>query len=328
MVSTAAPARTEVGLPDTGDLAPHTLLRAERTWPESNCYVDLWIGVLHALDLEPVAMLGPTVAVDFEGDQWRFCKPGVQALRELYGIELHELQLYRDLDTHVVMQARRGATVLLEVDAHWLPDTAGTTYRTGHQKTTIATWRIDPARERLRYIHNGGLFTLEGDDYRGIFAPRPDGLPPYAEFARFDALIRLPRVALAAAAMRQLTHSVRLRTNVDAMARFRAALDEQLEWVAAHDLEHFHQWAFATVRQLGASAGLAQAHLQWLGQSGYRVGRTAAIFGEVSEAAKTMQFRLARVAGNGRIPDLTLLLRAVTQAWQSAMRALDDVVDA
>ena len=37
-------------------------------WPEKNCYVDLWIELLHGLRLEPLAMLPFVVAVDFEGD--------------------------------------------------------------------------------------------------------------------------------------------------------------------------------------------------------------------------------------------------------------------
>ena len=41
-------------------------------WPEKNCYADVWIAFLRSLKLEPVAMLGHTIAVDFEGDQWTF----------------------------------------------------------------------------------------------------------------------------------------------------------------------------------------------------------------------------------------------------------------
>ena len=51
------------------------LLGDAAAWPEKNCYADLWIGFLHTLGLEPLAMLPFTVAVDFEGDQWTFFKP-------------------------------------------------------------------------------------------------------------------------------------------------------------------------------------------------------------------------------------------------------------
>ena len=46
----------------------HPLHGEASDWPEKNCYADLWIELLHALALEPLAMLGHTLAVDFEGD--------------------------------------------------------------------------------------------------------------------------------------------------------------------------------------------------------------------------------------------------------------------
>ena len=53
----------------------HSLHGEQRIWVEKNCYVDLWIELLHALRLEPLAMLPFTLAIDFEGDQWTFFKP-------------------------------------------------------------------------------------------------------------------------------------------------------------------------------------------------------------------------------------------------------------
>jgi hypothetical protein len=37
---------------------------------ESNCSVDVWIGIAHTAGLEPMAVLPCTIAIDFEGDQW------------------------------------------------------------------------------------------------------------------------------------------------------------------------------------------------------------------------------------------------------------------
>ena len=59
----------------------HALHADDRLWPEKNCYVDIWIEVLHALGLEPRAILPFTVAIDFEGDQWTFFKPPHDELR-------------------------------------------------------------------------------------------------------------------------------------------------------------------------------------------------------------------------------------------------------
>ena len=48
--------------------------RRERAWAETNCYVDLWVELLHALGHDPIAALPFTLAIDFEGDQWTFFK--------------------------------------------------------------------------------------------------------------------------------------------------------------------------------------------------------------------------------------------------------------
>ena len=67
----------------------------ERTYSETNCYVDCLVEMLHAAGLEPEAMMGGAVAVDFELDQWTFFKPTPDDLFRLYGIDLHEVQPYR-----------------------------------------------------------------------------------------------------------------------------------------------------------------------------------------------------------------------------------------
>ena len=75
------------------DLQPTSYRRSDLhaedlVWVEKNCYVDVWIEVIHALGLDPFAMLPFVVAVDFEGDQWTFFKPPHDELRHLYGIDV------------------------------------------------------------------------------------------------------------------------------------------------------------------------------------------------------------------------------------------------
>ena len=53
---------------------------ATRIWPETNCYVDLWIEVLAAAGFTPEAMLGFTLTQDFEGDQFTFFKVPLEDL--------------------------------------------------------------------------------------------------------------------------------------------------------------------------------------------------------------------------------------------------------
>ena len=56
---------------------PHALHRADRTWEQTNCSLDLWIELLHHLGLEPLAAFGGAVRLDFEGDQYTFLRiPG------------------------------------------------------------------------------------------------------------------------------------------------------------------------------------------------------------------------------------------------------------
>ena len=53
-------------------------------------------------------MLGCTVGVDFELDQWTFFKPATEDLRRLYGLDVHEMQPYRGLVTQLVERLRPG----------------------------------------------------------------------------------------------------------------------------------------------------------------------------------------------------------------------------
>src|SRR6185437_3322799 len=75
-----------------------------RTFRESNCYVDIWVELLHSLGIDPVSAMAFTCTIDFEGDQWTFFKPPPEDLESLYGIDVHEMQLYRPTVEHVAEQ--------------------------------------------------------------------------------------------------------------------------------------------------------------------------------------------------------------------------------
>src|ERR1051326_6967926 len=127
--------RAAVGELDPAQYTPHSLHGEQRIWVESNCYVDLWIEVLHWLGLEPTSCFAFALEADFEGDQWTFFKPPLADLRFLYGIDVQELNVWRPLGDHFREQLSLGRLVVAEADAYYLPDTAGTTYRTEHGKT-------------------------------------------------------------------------------------------------------------------------------------------------------------------------------------------------
>ena len=126
---------------DPATYVPHALHATGRDWRETNCYVDVWIELLHALGLEVPACLAFTLAVDFEGDQWTFHKPPHADLTELYGLVVDELTLWRPLQEHCAEQIARGSVPLVEMDSYYLPDTCGSDYRENHVKTTIGVAR-------------------------------------------------------------------------------------------------------------------------------------------------------------------------------------------
>jgi len=136
----------------------HSLHGQDAVWVEKNCYGDVWIELLHALKLEPLAVLPFTLAVDFEGDQWTFFKPSQEELRDLYGIDVQELTVWRPLIEHAIEHLSTGKLISTEADAFWLPDTVGTDYRLKHSKTTILLANLDVDARQLGYFHNSGYF--------------------------------------------------------------------------------------------------------------------------------------------------------------------------
>ncbi len=236
--------------------AAHPLHGQDRAWPETNCYVDLWIELLHTRGLAPEAMLGFTVRQDFEGDQFTFFKPSMADIEALYGLRLDELAIYDGLEGHALIQAAKGNVVLVEVDAIFLPDTAGTTYGREHSKTTIGILAIDPTERRLDYLHNAGRFDLSGADYDGIFA---EGiLPPYAEFVRpvgeHQTGERLTNAALA-----MLRHNLTRAPRRNPVAAFATALMETGEALVQRPLSVFHKYAFNTTVSSGPTSRCSAA---------------------------------------------------------------------
>lgn len=311
------------GLVGLGDLdpatyRPHPLHAADRTYPETNCYTDLFVELLHARGDEPLAALGSTVAVDFEGDQFTFFKPDPADLRALFGVDVHEMQPYRPLPLQAEQLLAAGCGMTVEVDGWFLPDTCATSYRRTHVKTTIALQAVDLGAQVLRYFHNGGLFELSGEDFPGALATRPGGLPPYAEIVRFDAGPRLEGEALREAA-RPLLHRHLSRRPLDPFGALSARLEQDLPQLLAADEAEYHAHAFATVRMAGAASGTAAACARYL--YGGRAEGCAQRMDRVAQVCKVVGFRLAR-----RRPfDLAALLSPAAVDWRDALAGLDEL---
>ena len=299
---------------------PHALHSPERIWVEKNCYADLWIELLHAMGMEPHACLGFVVALDFLGDQWTFFKPPLGDLRALYGIDVQELTVWRPVIEHACEHLGAGRLLSLEVDAHWLPDTAGTDYRESHSKTTIVLNEIDVNARRLGYFHNAGYFELAGADFGQIFAldaPAPQ-LPPYVEVIHIDRACRHPDVELRARSAAMLDAHLAWRRASNPVVRFRERFEADLPALQQHGLARYHPWAFAGVRQLGAAFELAALYLRWL-----RPGATeaAADFELIAHHSKTLILKAARAVNSGRALDARPLFDDMAAAWERGMAA-------
>jgi Domain of unknown function (DUF1839) len=331
----------------------HGFHATDRVWAETNCYVDLWIEVLHSLGCKPVAGLGFAAGIDFEGDQWTFFKYPLEDLRALYGIDVAEYMIWRNMEEHLAEQARLGRFLIIEIDSWFLPDTAGVSYQKAHAKTSIVINELDPVNKVLRYFHGPGYFEASGSDYDGLLrVGNPtrwsgDVLPPYVEAIRLDRCVRRTDDELRAIARPILAAHLERRTDTiatasqngqskhgngtlgngtlsiggqsndkhsNAMHAFLSRFDVDISGMVSGDLAHFHAYAFATLRQLGAAAELGSDHLRWLGG----LDHAANGFATIASAAKAMQFKLARLAA-GRTTDLSATKDELLNGWNASI---------
>jgi uncharacterized protein DUF1839 len=322
--ATAPPGLRSLSGHDPLAYRPHRLHGEGRSYPETNCYTDVLIELLHGSGYEPLAAFGHLVRIDFEGDQWTFFKPPAEDLELLFGVDIHEMQPYRALPTQIDEQIERGRTVIVELDAWYMPDTAATSYRRDHVKTSVAAEAIDRETEVLHYYHGPGLYELSGEDYRGVFrldGPLgPDVLPPYTELVRFDAGPPVPTEELSHAARGLLARHLRRRPEGNPFQRFAAGLAETLPDLLSADLETYHAYAFATVRMAGSACELASAHVEFA--LGPEAAPAACALNEIVDGCKALSFRLAR-----RRPfDPEPLVAEMARAWDRAIDHLGEVL--
>ena len=306
----------------------HLIHGEGRTWAETNCYVDLWIELLHAQGYEPIAALPFTLAIDFEGDQWTFFKFPLVDIFELYGLDVQELAIWRPLVEHIDEQVGRGRPVLAELDSYYLPDTAGTAYQQAHVKTTVAVTEIDIAARHMGYFHNQGYFHLQGDDFIDIFrlrgAPDSTVLPPYVEFVKPNTKAACTGREVVECSLSILRKQLALIPAINPFFAFKARFQSDMVWLMNEPLETFHLYSFATLRQFGACYELSTTYLRWLTQQGESgLDEAALAFNALSDGAKAMQFQLAR-AMNRRKPLELTALDAMAAAWQRGIDVLKE----
>ena len=297
----------------------HLLHDSGRAYVETNCYADVIVELLHARGYEPLAAFGSLVRMDFEGDQWTFFKPPPDDLERLFGVDIHEMQPYRPLALQIAEQIERGRTIIVELDSWYLPDTAATSYRAEHVKSSVAAEAIDLDGEMLRYFHGPGLFELSGADYRGVFGL--DGLPeqvlpPYTELVRFDSGPPLQGEALRAGSRELLRHHLARRPPDNPFEAFGAQLVRILPELLEQSLERYHAYAFATVRMAGSAFETLASYAAWLSP-----GADTAPMGEIVDGCKALSFRLAR----RREFDPRPVISALGGAWDRCIDVLGDI---
>jgi hypothetical protein len=314
--------RASLSLVDPATYRPHPLHGEDRSWPETNCYVDLWIGLMNGLGLDPTAVMAFTAALDWEGDQWTFFKFPLEDLYESYGLDVMELSPWKPLTEGILTQLGRGRSVIVELDAFHLPDTAGVSYGLEHVKTSVAVHDLDLEAGRMGYFHNRGFYVLAGEDFRRIFRldapPDPRILPPYFEVVKLERLKRPPEGELRRIAAGQLRRHLGRRPAGNPVRTWAAGFARDVEWLRSQPPASFHAYSFATLRQLGANFECAASFARWLGGA---AAKAAEPFGAIASTAKAVQFRLARVSA-GKPYDATASLEAMAAAWEAGMERL------
>lgn len=313
------------GLPlDAATYQRHALHAEGLVWVEKNCYVDVWIELVHALGCEPLAMLPFCAAIDFERDQWTFFKPKHDELFDLYGIDVQELNLWRSLADHVQVHVGDGKMVAVEADAFFLPDTAGTDYQHQHTKTTIIICDFDLEQRRLGYFHNAGYHALGGADFEKLFRigvpADPAFMPFYAEVVRVDRLVKRSPDELRTMSRALLRKHVARRPATNPVTRFGESIAGDLARLQGEGLPIYHAWAFATIRQLGAAMELLALHLAWRGDEAARAA--ASELDKVNHSAKTLILKGARAVNAKRALDAAPLFEEMAGAWQRGMDLL------
>ncbi|WP_409484920.1 DUF1839 family protein [Arsenicicoccus dermatophilus] len=303
---------------------PHRLHRDDRVWTQTNCYLDIWIEITAALGLPPEPLGVCALSAGTVPGAWAFLKPQTDDLRELYGLEVGEIALWRTVEQHVVDHLAAGELLTVESDAWYLPDTEGVSYRLDHVKTTIVPVAVDPGARRMTYFHNSGLYELAGDDYDGALAR--EGVEccapqPYLERVRLVGGLRDEAVVRQAALRLAADHLAR-RPDGNPVAELAAAVRELVPSLPERGMGFFHRYSFTATRQLGLTAQAAADATRWLaagpGAAEAELSCAAADFDVVSQEMKNLQFALARITG-GRSRDVEPTLARATGCWGAAV---------
>lgn len=303
---------------------PHAFHADDRSWTETNCYLDLWIEILHFLGHDPLPACSGVLNSWSELGQWSMVKPHYQQLLDLYGIAVEEFNPWRPLAHHLVQFLSRGIGVTIEVDSFALPDTAATDYQTNHVKTSIFPLAVDLQAKTMDYLHNSGRHSLQGTDFDIIFGTgenfqaHPDNhvTLPYVETVR--RVVEPDRDTFTQRALTNIQQALATRSELTPMADLCAHLEADFQWLTTAGQDNFHAWSFGTLRAAGYCAELSADIADYLIAHDVAVqSETSELFRKIAEDLKGVQFKAARAA-RGRSVDITPIASQLLQDWQTA----------
>jgi len=319
----------------------HELHHGERIWRDGASPVDLWIELLHGNGLEPHAALAFTVMQDFEDDQFTLARLPQEDIEKLYGLQVQELSVFDSLEERAIVQTRRKNIVLVEVDAFYLPDTRGLSYRSEHAKTTIGIDVIDANAKRLGYFHHTGYHLLHDDDYDGVLrtnAAHEAGqsgaagtvqgqtLFPHVDFVK-RVRDPLSGTALAEASADLLCAHLLRRPSHNPIERWRAAFPAHVDTMLARGEPYARLYACNVMRQLGANFELLAHYLQWMREQGFDIPVSTQLGARrIASEAMVMQCRLARALSRSEDDMCDASFDAMQEAWERVVPPLADIV--
>lgn len=297
----------------------HPLHQDESVWSNTNCYLDVWIELLHGMGRRPEPLFAVAVAAETQVEQFEFLKVDHRDLEEVHGLRVGEYDVWKSLLEHVLAQMTAGNLMIVEADAHWLPDTRGISYGIEHTKTSIVPLRVDPQQRHLVYLHNEGLHELRGEDFDYVLGPqRCQGIvpAPYVELVRLDRLSPANDDDARAHTARLLRHHILRATAQNPAADLMEVLRSRFDWLAQTGMDGYHALCFETTRQLGVVSMLAAEAVRFSAVE--QIQPAAEAYLTVSKEAKALQFQLARVARGRKSASLETTMTTITEQWAGA----------
>lgn len=313
---------------DPKNYTRHLIHGENRVWAETNCYTDLIVELLHSLHYEPSWALGFTLSVDFEGEQWSFFKFHHADLAELYNVQIEEYAVWKPLIDHIDFQVKMNRPMLVELDSFFLPDTQGTAYKIANVKSTVAITEFDIGLKHMGYFHNQAYYHLSGQDFENIFQleglVHPRMLPPYVEVLKNNEknVADKTESELLEISLKQLKKHLKNTPSENPFVKFKAQFIIDFEWLLKEDIEKFHAYSFANLRQYGSNFELTETYLKFLQSKGVQeLDLAIHSFKEIATLAKSFQFQLARAMARKRAID-TAPLDLMAQHWETAIGEL------